>query len=114
MVYRDRVGVTHWIRGNFGFGVEAVEVVKVAEVVVVVEVVEVVAVGEVVVLGSSSWRILVFRASGSSGFTMVGDHGIGELGGSGRGRSCRIRLPVGELVGAQYRCNGQNPIFKLI
>ena len=36
MVYRDRVGVTHWIRGNFGFGVEVVEVVEVAEVVEVV------------------------------------------------------------------------------
>ena len=34
MVYRDRVGVTHWIRGNFGFGGEGVEVVVVVEVVV--------------------------------------------------------------------------------
>ena len=40
-----------------------------------VEVVEVVDVGEVVVLGSSWWRTLAFRASGSTGF-----HGIGVLG----------------------------------
>ena len=41
MVYRDRVGFTHRIRGNFGFGShrlrigeEVVEVVEIAEVVV--------------------------------------------------------------------------------
>ena len=34
MVYRDRVGVTHRIRGNFGFGEEVGDVVDVVEVVV--------------------------------------------------------------------------------
>ena len=34
MVYRGRVGVTHRIRGNFGFGEEVVEVVIVAKVVI--------------------------------------------------------------------------------
>ena len=34
--YRVRVGVTHWIRGNFGFGEEVVDVIEVAEVVEVV------------------------------------------------------------------------------
>ena len=32
--YRVRVGVTHRIRGNFGFGEEVVDVVEVVEVVV--------------------------------------------------------------------------------
>ena len=59
------VGATHRVREIFGFGAEVVEVV---EVVMPVEVVEVVDVGEVVVLRSSSWRTLAFRASGSSGF----------------------------------------------
>ena len=54
--HRVRVGVTHRIRGNFGFGKEVVEVVAVVEVVVPsgVEIVEVVDVVEVVVLGASS------------------------------------------------------------
>ena len=65
----DRVMVTHRMRGNFGFGEEVVNVVEVVEVVVLsgVEVVEVVDVVEVVVLGSSLWRTLAFRALGSSG-----------------------------------------------
>ena len=80
--YRDRVGVTHRIRGNFGFGSEVVDVVVVVEVVVPsgVEVVEVVDVVEVVVLGASSWRTLAFRASGSTGFTASGYSGIGPIG----------------------------------
>ena len=74
---------------------------------------EVVDVVEVVVLGSSSWRILSFRASGSSGFTVVEvrrGSGTGLLGHARRrpsqlehrklgasswrsqGRSCRIHL----------------------
>ena len=54
-----------------------------------VEVVEVVDVVEVVVLGSSSWQTLAFRASGSSGF-------------HGHARRRPTQLGHGELVGVRF------------
>ena len=62
--------------GIFGFGEEVLDVVEV----VVPSGVEVVDIVEVVVLGSSTWRTLVFRSTGSLRFMASGYSGTGLHG----------------------------------
>ena len=71
----------------------------VVEVVIVVEVVEIVDVVEVVVLGSSSWRTLSYRASGSLGSTVVG------------GRSSRTRTKEAGTNGHRIEELGASSLF---